>query len=137
MKHGVSGKSLLMTAGIVWLIAGGNIFRIGMTCWMNSEQFWLLKLGETSLVFLLFFGIIFHRLYRKHTQRIALKSGNSCPFSFFDAKGWIMMAVMITFGIVARKLQLFPLEFIAVFYTGLSLALMGTGIRFIGKWMKQ
>ncbi len=134
MKYGVSGKTLLMTAGMVWLIAGGNILRIGVMYWMDSEQYWLLKLGETSLVFLLFFGVIFHRLYRKHTHRIAQKSNNNCPFAFFDAKGWIIMAVMITFGIAARHLQLFPVEFIAVFYTGLSLALIATGIRFIRKW---
>lgn len=54
MRFGVSGKTLLITAGMVWLIAGGNILRIGVSCWLDSEQYWLLKLGETSLVFLLF-----------------------------------------------------------------------------------
>lgn len=134
MRFGVSGKTLLITAGMVWLIAGGNILRIGVSCWLDSEQYWLLKLGETSLVFLLFFGVIFHRLYRKHTHRITQKSDKNCPFAFFNAKGWIIMTIMISFGIAARQLQLFPVEFIAVFYTGLSLALMATGVRFIWKW---
>ena len=137
MKYGVSRKTLLMTAGIVWLIAGANILRIGITCWVNYKAYWLFKVCEASLIFLLFFGFIFHRLYRKHTGRISQKEDKNCPFAFFDTKGWIIMAFMITFGVSARRFQLLPESFIAVFYTGLSLALMGTGIRFLIYWWKS
>lgn len=136
MKYGVSGNTLLITAGLVWLIAGINVLRIGISYWVDSKQYWLLKLGETALVFLFFFGIIFHRLYHKHTRRIAQKPNNNCPFSFFDIKGWIIMSVMITFGILARTYHWLPAEFIAFFYTGLSLALIATGLRFIKRWWK-
>lgn len=131
MKYGVSPNILLLTAGVVWMIAGVNIFRIGLTCWADDERFWMLKLAEACLVFLFFFSMIFHRLYKKHTRRIAQKRGRRCPFSFFDAKSWIIMAVMIGFGVSARRLHLLPESFIAVFYTGLSVALMATGLRFI------
>lgn len=137
MKYGVSRKTLLITAGIVWLIAGANILRIGITCWVNYKAYWLFKVCEASLIFLLFFGFIFHRLYRKHTGRISQKEDKNCPFAFFDTKGWIIMAFMITFGVSARRFQLLPESFIAVFYTGLSLALMGTGIRFLIYWWKS
>lgn len=137
MKYGVTKKTLLITAGMVWLIAGINILRIGLACWINDSQYWLLKACEATLVFLLFFGIIFHKLYRKHTLRISQKKSRSCPFSFFDAKGWIVMASMITIGGAARTLHLLPEAFIAVFYTGLSLALIGTGIRFIRFWWRN
>lgn len=137
MRYGVTKKTLLITAGIAWLIAGSNILRIGLACWINDPQYWLLKVCEATLVFLLFFGIIFHKLYRKHTLRISRKKSRNCPFSFFDAKGWIVMACMITTGVAARTLHLLPEAFIAVFYTGLSLALIGTGIRFIRFWWKN
>ena len=131
MKYGVTQHTLLITAGTIWLLAGINILRIGVTCWIGDHQYWLFKVCEATLVFLLFFGIIFHKLYKKHTFRISQKQGKHCPFSFFDIKGWIIMISMITIGIVARGYHLLPDSFIAVFYTGLSLALIGTGLRFI------
>ena len=66
MKYGVTKNTLLITAGTIWLIAGVNILRIGVECWMNDSKYWLFKVCEATLVFLLFFGVIFHKLYRKH-----------------------------------------------------------------------
>ncbi|WP_178792728.1 hypothetical protein [Bacteroidaceae bacterium] len=137
MKYGVTKNTLLITAGTIWLIAGVNILRIGVECWMNDSKYWLFKVCEATLVFLLFFGVIFHKLYRKHTRRISQKKSQNCPFSFFDVKGWIIMVFMITIGVLARTLHLLPEAFIAVFYTGLSLALIGTGIRFIRYWWRN
>lgn len=82
-------------------------------------------------------AFIFHRLYKKHTLRISQKKGKHCPFSFFDVKGWIVMIGMIAMGIVIRTYHLLPDSFIAVFYTGLSLALLGTGLRFIWYWWRN
>lgn len=131
MKFGVTPQTLLITAGLVWLIAGANILHIGISYWLITPEYWLLKVCETSFIFLLFFGIIFRKLYRKHTQRISKKKTDSCPFSFFDIQGWLTMTFMITTGVTIRKLHILPESFIAIFYTGLSLALMATGIRFI------
>lgn len=137
MKYGVTQHTLLITVGAIWLLAGVNILRIGLTCWINDTQYWLFKICEASLIFILFFGIIFHGLYKKHTLRISQKKGKQCPFSFFDIKGWIVMITMITGGVVARVYHLLPNSFISVFYTGLSLALIGTGLRFIKYWWKN
>lgn len=137
MKYGVSPNILLITAGMIWILAGANILRIGLMCWMDDGHYWLFKVGEACLIFFLFFGVIFHRLYKKYTLRISQKKGKRCPFSFFDVKGWIVMACMITMGVVIRVYSLLPETFIAVFYTGLSLALLGTGLRFIGYWWRN
>ena len=61
MKYGVSSNTLLLTAGIVWLVAGINILRIGISCWITDAHYWLLKVCEASLIFLLFFCIVFHK----------------------------------------------------------------------------
>ena len=116
---------MLITAGVVWIIAGGNILRIGIMTWLTDSQYWLFKIGEATVVFLLFFLFVFKRLYYKHTKRIGeKKKEKNCPFSFFDVKGWIIMVFMITFGITMRSFHILPDAFISVFYTGLSLALM-------------
>lgn len=107
MKYGVSSNTLLLTAGVVWLVAGLNILQIGVSCWITDTHYWLLKVCEASLVFLLFFCMVFHKLYRKHTQRITSgKRERHCPFSFFDVKGWIVMAFMIGMGVTIRKAHL-------------------------------
>lgn len=87
MKYGVTKNTLLITAGIVWLLAGINILRIGISCWINDSHYWFFKVCEATIVFLLFFGLIFHKLYKKHTHRISQKKAKNCPFSFFDKKG--------------------------------------------------
>ena len=135
MKYGVNRKELLITAGIVWMAAGANILRIGIVTWLTDSQYWLFKIGEATVVFLLFFLLVFKKLYYKHTKRIEQKKKEkNCPFSFFDVKGWIVMVFMITFGITIRSFHLLPDAFISVFYTGLSLALMSTGVLFIRYW---
>ena len=135
MKYGVNRQILLIIAGTVWIIAGGNILRIGIVTWMNNSHDWMFKIGEATIVFLLFFVLIFKRLYYKHTRRIEQKKETrNCPFSFFDVKSLIIMIFMISLGITIRSFHLLPESFISVFYTGLSIALILTGILFIRYW---
>ena len=101
MKYGVNKEILLITAGTVWIIAGANILRIGIVTWLNNSEGWMFKIGEATIVFLLFFVLIFKRLYYKHTQRIERKKEQkNCPFSFFDVKSWIVMIFMICMDVL-------------------------------------
>lgn len=137
MKFGVTRKTLLYTAGVVWIIAGANILEIGIVTWLSVSESWLFKAGEAIVIFLLFFNFVFRKLFYKHTQRIEQKKDKSCPFSFFDVKGWIIMCFMIGFGITIRKFELLSNAFISVFYTGLSVALLVTGVLFIRQGYKE
>lgn len=137
MGFRVKRRTLLFIAGWVWIIAGMNILRIGIVTWMDDANFWSFKLGESIVVFMLFFHFVFLKLYYKHTERISKKGERNCPFSFFDVKGWIIMGFMITFGITARYFQWLPNSFISVFYTGLSSALIITGILFLRKGFRS
>ena len=128
---------LVFMAGVVWILAGVNILRIGIMTWINISSFQLFRVCEAIVVFLLFFNFVFKKLFYKHTKRIEQKKDKSCPFAFFDVKGWIVMAVMITVGILVRKFQLLPNTFISVFYVGLSSALIITGVLFLGYGWKR
>lgn len=46
MKYGVNRQILLIIAGTVWIIAGGNILRIGIVTWMNNSHDWMFKIGK-------------------------------------------------------------------------------------------
>lgn len=128
---------LMFMAGVVWILAGVNILCIGIMTWINISSFQLFRVCEAIVVFLLFFNFVFKKLFYKHTRRIEQKKDKSCPFAFFDVKGWIIMAVMITVGILVRKFQLLPNTFISVFYVGLSSALIITGVLFLGYGWKR
>lgn len=137
MKFGVHKRTLLFIAGAVWVIAGVNILRIGILTWLSDAHLWLFKIGEATIVFLLFFIFVFKKLFAKNTERIKNKAEKSCPFSFFDKKGWIIMVFMMTLGITVREFHLLPNGFISVFYTGLSSALIITGILFLHQGWKE
>ena len=79
MNYKVSQHTLLFTAGTVWTIAGANILHIGISCWNGDNHSWMIKAGGATLVFFLFFGFIFQKLYKKHTKRISKKQGKHCP----------------------------------------------------------
>ena len=131
MRFCVGRKTLMVVAGIVWTVAGVNILRIGIDCWAQvSGGFVLMLLGAVA-VFAAFHYMVFSRMFHKHKRRISQKGDSNCPMGFFDARGWMIMGFMITLGVVIRHYELVPLWFIAPFYTGLSSALVLTGIRFL------
>ncbi|MDY4250700.1 hypothetical protein [Bacteroides pyogenes] len=121
-----------------------NFFSCHHKFYFWAQRYWSKRLQkirglpeayEAIIVFLLFFVLVFRKLYYKHTRRIEQKKEEkNCPFSFFDAKGWAIMTFMIALGVSIRRFQLLPDTFISVFYTGLSVALILTGILFLRYW---
>lgn len=135
MKYGVSRNILLLLAGIVWIVAGSNILRIAIINWTTEEHYGAWGIIGAIAIFLTFFLFIFRRLYKKHIFRISKKENKkNCPFSFFDRKGWLVMLFMICLGVFIRKFDVLPPGFISMFYTGLSTALIATGMLFIRYW---
>ena len=126
----VKKRTLLLIAGIVWLIAGFNVARLGVLSYLAIEQKLYLYL-LTVLVFTAF-GIMFYKMSQKHTRRIMGYSEERQPFwRFFDLKAYIIMAVMMGGGIGLRSAGVFPDIFVAFFYTGLGIALALAGVLFI------
>ena len=126
---------LLFIAGIVWLIAGGNIIHIGLQAAHGVWHF--VSLAAAAVVFCLFFFLIFGRLVGKHTHRIlGYHDEKVWVFKFFDIKSYIIMAIMMTLGITIRKFHLMPERYIAMFYAGLGAALLAAGAAFLYQFLK-
>lgn len=97
----------------------------------------LVSLVVAALVFCVFFFLIFGRLVGKHTHRIMGYGAQKVwVFKFFDAKSYIIMIVMITAGVLIRRLHLMPDECIAMFYAGLGSALLAAGVAFVYQFIK-
>lgn len=125
----VRNNILLLIAALVWTAAGVNILRIGLIEYPPYLS--VLNLLLSVGVFVIFELFIFGRLVKKHTKRIdAYGDEKQLWIKFFDVKSFIIMAFMMTGGILLRALHLAPTVFIAVFYTGLGVALLLAGILF-------
>lgn len=125
----VKNNTLLLIAALVWTAAGVNILRIGIIEY--PPYFSLINALLSAVVFVIFELFIFGRLVKKHTKRIDdYGDEKQLWIKFFDVKSFIIMAVMMTGGILLRALHLAPTVFIAVFYTGLGAALLLAGIMF-------
>ena len=117
----VRKRTLLLIAGIVWMIAGFNVARLGVMSYLNIERRCYLYL-LSGLVFLLF-GSMFFRMSQKHTKR-SLGYEDYRPFwHFFDWKAYLIMTCMMSVGIGFRAAGIFPEIFVAFFYSGLGLGL--------------
>ena len=79
----VKKVTLLAIASVVWLIAGLNILKIGVSAYQGH---WMLINGLLSmLVFALFQWRVFGPLVVKHTQRILKSREDKLAFwKFFD-----------------------------------------------------
>lgn len=65
----VKKRTLLLIAGIVWLIAGFNVARLGVLSYRLIEKKWYLY-GLSFLVFLLF-GAMFYKMSKeKYTHSL-------------------------------------------------------------------
>lgn len=125
----VKNTTLLLIACLVWSAAGFNILRIGIIEYPPYLS--IINFLLSAAVFTVFQIFIFGRLVKKHTKRIDGYGDQKQLFlKFFDVKSFIIMAVMMTGGILLRSLHLAPPVFIAVFYTGLGASLLLAGILF-------
>lgn len=125
----VKNKNLLLIAGVVWLMAGFNVARLGIISYDSVEGAWYLYF--LSLVIFALFGRMFFNMTEKHTKRV-LAYEEAMPFwYFFDKKSYLIMFFMMSMGIGFRAAGIFPETFIAFFYTGLGCALALSGILFL------
>ena len=130
----VAKKYLLLTAGIVWAAAGFNIVRIG---WLSTSYMSIATAAAAVITFLIFYHMIFKKLIHKHTERILANTEDRMHIlRFFDAKSYIIMICMMSFGIALRASHLWPDVCIKSFYTGLGCALLAAGIGFIRQYVK-
>lgn len=127
----VKKRTLILIAGIVWLIAGFNVARLGVLSYLKITP---IKFYYPILSIIVFglFGLMFYNMSKKHIKRIKEEKEAYRPFwTFFDLKSYLIMIFMMSGGIWLRASQLVPDTFIAFFYTGLGSALALAGLYFL------
>ena len=132
----VPKRALLIIAGIIWMIAGFNVARLGIISYKSVGLKWYLPI--LSIIIFVLFGMMFYKMTQKHGKRIMSYEEAYRPiWNFFDIKSYIIMAVMMGGGIGLRNAGVFPDIFVAFFYTGLGFALFLAGVCFVIMFFKN
>lgn len=130
----IKRDGLLVVAGLVWIAAGANVANLGIRAALDMNV--QIKLGcaiAAGAVAVFFaFHSMFGKLVKKNARRIrALAETKQSPLRFLDARGYAVMAAMMSGGFGLRAAGLVPDWFVAFFYTGLGSALALAGIGFL------
>ena len=133
----IKKQPLIAVAGVVWLLVGLNVAILGVRAAIDVHDLAaliLLALAGGAVAIFCAFHPMFSKLVKKNAQRIAnLEGERHHVVRFFDRKSYMMMAIMMSFGVGMRAAGVFPDWFIAFFYTGLGLALTLAGASYIAR----
>ena len=131
----IKKNQLIAVAGVVWLLAGLNVAVLGVRAAIGMRgvaAIVLVAIAGGAVAAFCGFHSMFSKLVKKNSQRIyKLEGERHNPFRFFDRRGYIMMAIMMSMGIGMRAAGFSPEGFIPFFYTGLGLALSLAGTSFL------
>ena len=142
---------LLAINGLMWTAIGTKIAITGVSHYIQivrealpdgaaaphaglSKLWWMIPLSV--LVFAGFY-MMFTGVVRKYSERIHALPGEKQPvYKTFSVKGYLIIAFMISLGIVLKHIPGIPASFFAWFYCGLGPGLLSAGIRFLIRWWK-
>ncbi|MFZ4741038.1 MAG: hypothetical protein ACOYLE_07720 [Bacteroidales bacterium] len=126
----INTSMLLLLAGLLW-------FSVGiMLC--NFAYHWMKHYNGNYTVIIVISGIIlamlfaqfkFRKFATKNINRIKAKGDKSCAFSFMSWQTYIIVAFMMTMGIILRHSSL-PKEYLSVLYIGIGGALFITSFAY-------
>ena len=124
-------------AAAIWGIPGINIVIKGVKTYMlmNPDDLWWLMLITVAVAIVFF--IIFRRVVRKYSERIASLPDSVMIWQIFPPKGWILLAFMMGLGITLKYIPSVPMAFTASFYSGLGPMLIVAALRFVAAMVRR
>lgn len=130
-KPGVPKRILLLAAALAWTTAGIMLGLRGTSFLLAHGDHLALRFTVAIVLGLVFFQVVFAKVSLKHLRRIhAIDLVRPCLFSFFDFRGYLMMALMISGGIGLRLSGLVDMKLLANFYVLMGTPLLVSALRF-------
>lgn len=130
-------STLLLPAGLLWLVAGLSVCRTGIVTWLGVGQFTLPMLIGCLLTFAAF-AVMFVRMVHRNVLRIEqLPPDRRRLWHMMPLRSYLIMAFMITLGVTLRRAHCVPPAFIAWFYTGLGTALSLAGLSYLCRYLRR
>ena len=134
-KPSLSKRNLLFMAGVAWTTAGGILAGRGLGYLVQHGQHLGWRLAGGLLFGVIFYILLFAKISHRHIKRIhGLSIPYPCAFSFFNLRGYLMMAIMISGGIMLRRFDVINKEWLYNFYVTMGVPLLISASRFFYFW---
>ena len=132
LKPGIPKRGLLFAAAFVWGFVSFRLLSMGVAKILENTPLWWAYVAGGALLSIPFFKFVFLEISKKHIKRmLSTKSQRPCLFSFFDIKGYLVMAFMITLGIFSQRIKAIPAFYLGTFFISLGLALLFSSLCFL------
>jgi hypothetical protein len=122
----VSRRALVLTAAVLWTVAGG-VLVTRASLWLIGSGVWGILIATVSIAVGMFKGwFVFVRIARKNDKRITELSPNKdkiCVFAFQAMQSYLVVFAMITLGLLLR-LSPIPRLWLAAIYLAIGSALL-------------
>lgn len=136
MKPLVARHWLFLLTGVLWSLAG-SILCLRAYGWLLAYQRTLALTagsgGALAAVVSYIFG--FSRIARKNIRRIEALPARASIFAFTAARGYLIIAAMISAGILLRQSAI-PRDYLAVAYIVMGGALLLASLSFYRRFLK-
>ena len=137
IKPAVDKSALIFLAGFVWVVVG-TMFLFLSYSWLNASQvnssFLFAGVGVAAALLIHHFGFL--KIVDKNLGRILPMEGKKCVFSFMTWKGYIIVVMMATMGVLLRHSTI-PKTYLSVLYIGIGLSLILSSIRYLKVLLSQ
>lgn len=128
-------RGLILLNAALWGFAGYKILSKGLPALLTNHSWWVVIL---CIVIAAGFLAMFRKVSGKYVTRIQNLEGTHFPFyKFMSVKGYILIAFMMSLGIIASRIPGMPEAFFAAFYPGLGSGLLLGSIRYLIAAAKQ
>lgn len=137
VKPAVHKKYLILLAGIAWFGVGIMLADKAISWFIETQVqlFVYFAIGFGLSLVIHHFGFL--RIADKNLKRIAeMKGGLRCAFSFIRWQSYVLILIMISFGIILRNSGL-PMQFVGIVYLTIGLSLIFSSIRYFRYFFKN
>ena len=124
LKPGVPKRWLFFMAALVWAYAAFRVLKMAFQ-YAPEGSLPLWEVIVFGLIgFVVFFNFVFLKVCRKHIRRISsMEQKKPCLFAFFGWKSYLLIAIMVSMGILFARLEVLPLFLQGIFYIALGASL--------------
>jgi hypothetical protein len=126
---------LLGIAGLLWTAVGATLCTRAIT-WLDVFSFGkeLVFVSVSVALAIAGYSLFFSRVVQQNIDRIEGLPQRACIFAFTAWHGYVMIALMITFGIALRGTPI-PRYYFSIPYTVMGLVLLLGSIRFYRQYL--
>ncbi len=136
-KPAVPRKWLFFIAGTIWILVS-ILLSVRAYIWLaelETSQI-ILNFIAGLILTLIFYFSGFIKVVKRNIERIDTLPQSVCIFAFTAWKGYIMIAIMVTLGVLLRNSYL-PKLYLAVLYISMGGSLMLGSSLFYSKFFKE